>query len=96
MRTAKSILLYTLLSLSALILFFPILFSFLVSFMSGSEVLSRAVIPSQLQFENYQKVFDSVPLFHYLRNSFVVSALVMLGQLVICSLAAFVFAFIPF
>nr|AFV25722.1 sugar transporter [Alkalihalobacillus alcalophilus ATCC 27647 = CGMCC 1.3604] len=92
----KSILLYSLLSLSALIIFFPIIYAFLVSFMTGAEVLSRTLIPSGLHIENYIKVFQSVPLVQYLMNSFIVSTSVMVGQLIVCSMAAFVFAFIPF
>nr|WP_246594024.1 carbohydrate ABC transporter permease [Evansella tamaricis] len=85
-----------LLALSAILIFFPILFAFFVSFMNGAEVLSRAVFPSTFEFDNYERVFGTVPLMHYLKNSFIVSSIVMLGQLVVCSLSAFVFAFIPF
>ncbi|MFA9558139.1 carbohydrate ABC transporter permease [Evansella sp. AB-rgal1] len=96
MRIIRPIIFYFLLVVSALLLFFPIIYSVLVSFMNGAEVLSRSLLPSSLSFENYEKVFGTVPLLHYLKNSFIVSSTVMLGQLVVCSLSAFVFAFIPF
>jgi sn-glycerol 3-phosphate transport system permease protein len=87
---------YFLLIASSFILFFPIVYAFLVSFMTGPEVLSRSLIPSQLYIENYERVFRTVPLMQYITNSFVVSTAVMIGQLIVCSMAAFVFAFIPF
>ncbi|MDY7221611.1 carbohydrate ABC transporter permease [Halalkalibacterium halodurans] len=96
MKTTRPYIVYPLLCLSALLIFFPIVYAFFVSFMSGAEVLSRAFFPSSVNFDNYEKVFSTVPLLHYLQNSFIVSITVMIGQLIVCSLSAYVFAFIPF
>ncbi len=96
MNTGRTTLIYALLFISALILFFPILYAVSVSFMDGKDVFNRALLPSSFSFDNYKKVFSSVPLLHYLKNSFVVSSLVTIGQLTVASLAAYVFAFIPF
>lgn len=64
--------------------------------MTGGEILSGKLLPSTFSLDNYVKVFDRLPLFNYLINSFVVSIGVMIGQLVVCSLAAYAFVFISF
>ncbi|WP_059172246.1 carbohydrate ABC transporter permease [Bacillus sp. FJAT-27445] len=96
MSTPKKLLFYVLLGLSAFLVFFPVLYAFMISFMTGGEILQGKFLPSSFSFENYAKVFDRLPLLKYLINSFVVSFGVMLGQLVVCSMAAYAFVFIPF
>jgi sn-glycerol 3-phosphate transport system permease protein len=96
MSTPKKILFYILLVISAFLVFFPVLYAFMISFMSGGEILQGKFFPESIHFDNYVKVFDRLPLMNYLINSFVVSFGVMLGQLVVCSLAAYAFVFIPF
>ncbi|WP_315906045.1 carbohydrate ABC transporter permease [Priestia koreensis] len=75
---------------------FPIAYAFLISFMSGGEVLQGHLWPKNFNLDNYKAAFEQVPLLGYLWNSFFTSLLVMLGQLVVCSLAAFAFVFISF
>jgi sn-glycerol 3-phosphate transport system permease protein len=96
MSVLKKILVYLLLVVSALIVFFPVLYAFMISFMTGGEILQGRFFPESIHFDNYIKVFDRLPLLKYLINSFVVSFGVMLGQLVVCSLAAYAFVFIQF
>ncbi|TYR79058.1 carbohydrate ABC transporter permease [Priestia megaterium] len=96
MSKTRKIITYILLLVSAIILMFPILYAFLISFMSGAEVLEGRLIPKSFTLDNYQAAFEKVPLVHYLFNSFVVSITVMVGQVVVSSLAAFAFVFISF
>ncbi len=96
MRVFKRILLYLLLTVTALVMFFPIIYAFMVSFMTGGEILQGKFFPSTISLDNYERVFDRLPLLQYLLNSFIVSAGVMVGQLIVCSLAAYAFVFIPF
>jgi sn-glycerol 3-phosphate transport system permease protein len=96
MSKPKKLLLYVLLAVSAFLVFFPVLYAFMISFMTGSEILQGKFLPQSFTLENYFKVFDRLPLMNYLINSFVVSFGVMLGQLVVCSMAAYAFVFIPF
>lgn len=96
MSIIKKIVLYLLLAVTALIVFFPVLYAFMISFMTGGEILQGRFFPESIHFDNYVKVFDRLPLMKYLINSFVVSFGVMLGQLVVCSLAAYAFVFIQF
>ncbi|NGP43993.1 carbohydrate ABC transporter permease [Bacillaceae bacterium SIJ1] len=92
----KKFTLYILLSLSSLILFFPILYAISASFMTPQEIYAGKLLPSSINFDAYKDVFDRVPLIHYLTVSFWVAFIVMVGQLIVCSLSAFAFVFIPF
>ncbi|PKG24671.1 carbohydrate ABC transporter permease [Niallia nealsonii] len=96
MSLVKKILLYILLSLLAIVMFFPILYALSISFMQGGEVLQGNVLPKSIHLENYEKVFGKVPLLHYIWNSLLVSTVVMFGQLIVSSLAAYAFVFITF
>ncbi|MBU5465322.1 carbohydrate ABC transporter permease [Virgibacillus sp. MSJ-26] len=87
---------YTLLILAALVLFFPILYAISASFMEPKEIYAGKLLPSSIDFEAYKEVFNSIPLLHYLMVSFIMSFMVMVGQLVISSLSAFAFVFIKF
>ncbi|SHG17125.1 carbohydrate ABC transporter permease [Ornithinibacillus halophilus] len=92
----KKIILYTLLILSSIILFFPILYAVSASFMTPQEIYAGKLLPSSINFDAYKNVFERVPLLHYLTVSFWVSFIVMIGQLIVCSLSAYAFVFIPF
>ena len=52
--------------------------------------------PTSLYFANFGRALEQAPLLRYLFNSVVQSTLVMVGQLVTASLAAYAFAFIDF
>lgn len=75
---------------------FPIGYAFLISFLSGAELLQGKWWPTTWSIKNYVVAFEKVPLGRYLWNSFVVSFIVMVGQLVVSSLAAFAFVFLRF
>ncbi|MFS0781281.1 carbohydrate ABC transporter permease [Bacillus sp. 1P06AnD] len=87
---------YLLLVLCAVLVMFPLVYALSISFMNSGEVLQGKLLPSSFSFDNYSKAFERVPLLRYLLNSLVVSLIVMIGQLVLSSLAAFAFVFIPF
>ncbi|WP_307339610.1 carbohydrate ABC transporter permease [Metabacillus malikii] len=96
MSMTKKIVLYILLTISFVVMMFPIFYAFMISFMQGGEVLKGNIIPNSFTFDNYIKAFEKVPLIRYLWNSFFVSTIVMFGQLIVSGLAAFAFVFIPF
>lgn len=87
---------YVLLILTALVLFFPILYAVSASFMDSKEIYAGKLFPSSINFDAYKEVFTSIPLLHYLMVSFIMSFTVMVGQLIISSLSAFAFVFIKF
>lgn len=92
----KKIGLYILLIFSALVIFFPILYAVSASFMTPKEIYAGNMLPSSINFDAYKEVINSVPLLHFLLVSFWVSFVVMIGQLIVCSLASYAFVFIPF
>lgn len=92
----RKISMYSLLSVSALILFFPLLYAVSASFMEPQEIYAGKLFPSSFRFDAYKEVFNSIPLMHYLLVSFWMSFIVMVGQLIVCSLSAYAFVFIPF
>jgi sn-glycerol 3-phosphate transport system permease protein len=97
-RRPKTLGLYLLLTVASIIVAFPLLLALSYSFMSEGEIASYPprLLPSTLQLDNYQRVLSNVPLARYLLNSFVASSLVVIGQLITASLAAFAFSFLVF
>ncbi|KRG08017.1 carbohydrate ABC transporter permease [Lederbergia galactosidilytica] len=92
----KKVVLYLLLIFSAILLFFPILYAISASFMQPQEIYAGKLLPSSLSLDAYKEVFNSIPLQHFFVVSFWMSFIVMLGQLIVCSLSAYAFVFIPF
>lgn len=92
----RRIIVYTLLILSSIVIFFPILYALSASFMQPKEIYAGNFFPSEINFDAYKSSFERIPLLHYLNVSFWMSFIVMLGQLIVCSLAAYAFVFIPF
>lgn len=92
----KKIIFYIFLIVSALLIFSPAIIAFLMSFMSSQDIMTGKIIPTGLTLDNYIKVFERFPLMQYLLNSFVVSLVIMLGQLILASLAAYALVFLEF
>jgi multiple sugar transport system permease protein len=53
-------------------------------------------LPTAWRIENYQEVLNGIPFVAFVLNSLKVSALITLGQLVTCSMAAYAFARLRF
>jgi len=97
-RTLSSIAFYAILTLVAVVVIFPLWSAFTISMLTDQEVASYPprLWPSGLQLENFKRALEQAPLARYLLNSVVQSTIVMLGQLITASLAAYAFAFIDF
>jgi sn-glycerol 3-phosphate transport system permease protein len=93
-RTLRTILLYVLLVVVALVILFPLLYALAVSFMTPDEAAKYPpqFIPSGLRLANYRTVLERLPIPRYILNSFIVAGAVMVAQLVTASLAAYAFA----
>ena len=89
---------YSLLAVASILVAFPLLLALSYSFMSESEIATfpPPILPLQPSLDNYQKVFATIPIGRYLLNSFVVSTLVVFGQLLTATLAAYAFSFLIF
>lgn len=89
---------YLLLCLMALFILYPLLYTFLSVFMTPEETnqFPPKLLPSSLYLGSLEAVIALIPVGRFILNSFLVSGLVMIGQLITASLAAYAFAFISF
>lgn len=98
-KTALDVLTYAILILGALTMLIPFVWMVSVSFRIPAEQFSRSIIPSPFTIQNYFDLFKDLPnqAFLYLTfNSFKLSILTVLGQVLTCAMAAFVFAIVKF
>ncbi|AIQ57614.1 carbohydrate ABC transporter permease [Paenibacillus borealis] len=92
-RTAQ-MLLYAGLTLAALLVLYPVVYSLFMAVMSPAEASAYppSIVPHSFHPENFREVFNMIPVATFIGNTFLVSAIVMAGQLVTASLAAYAFA----
>ena len=97
-RAVSGFFLYLLLIIVAVIVLFPLWSALTISMLSDAEVAlyPPRLWPSGLNLENFRRALEQAPLGRYLLNSVIQSSIVMLGQLITASLAAYAFAFIDF
>jgi sn-glycerol 3-phosphate transport system permease protein len=81
--------------LIGMIILFPLVYAILVSFMRTQEISAYPpkLLPRTLFLGNYLEVVKTIPLFRFILNSILVSTCITLGQIIICSMAAFAFAY---
>ncbi|MDO5360204.1 MULTISPECIES: carbohydrate ABC transporter permease [Jeotgalicoccus] len=91
----QKIILYVLLIVTSLMVFLPTALAFIMSFMTNQDILAGN-LPQSFTLDNYKYVFENFPMLQYLINSFVVSIVIMIGQLLLSSLAAYAFVFLEF
>ena len=92
----KKKLFYTLLIFSGIIVFFPIIYSFMSSFMTTKDIVSGRLIPSEINFINYRELLKNIPIFQFFLNSFITSITAMFFHIIICSLTAYALVFVEF
>ncbi len=87
-----------LLLLGGLIMLIPFLWMFSTSwrFAKDSFSLPPQWLPTAWRIENYQAVTKSIPFVAFVLNSLKVAAIITMGQLVTCSMAAYAFARLRF
>jgi sn-glycerol 3-phosphate transport system permease protein len=97
-RLIRRFFIYALLLAVTVIVMFPLYYAVVISLVTDADVSKYppTILPVGLHFENYARALDLAPLPRYLLNSFIQSGIVMTAQLVLASLAAYAFAFIPF
>ena len=87
------------LAVGAILMVMPFLWMFSTSLRPSAESykLPPAWLPTQWHFENYAAVFQStVPFLAFALNSTKITLVVVLGQLITCSMAGFAFARLRF
>jgi ABC-type glycerol-3-phosphate transport system permease component len=95
---AARVLGYLLLVIAALTMVVPFVWMITTSLkLSGSEfAYPPELFPREFHFENYAKLFVLVPFLRYFLNTLIVTFAVVMGQLVICSMAAYAFSRLTF
>ncbi|WP_235062559.1 carbohydrate ABC transporter permease [Thermoanaerobacterium aotearoense] len=94
----KRILLYLVNFILIFIVVFPIIYAISVSFMPNGEAFQYPpkLIPDSFYLGNYIEALKSVPILRFISNSFIVSIIVTIGQILTSSLAAYAFTFYEF
>lgn len=98
-KLLADILTYAVLIAGAVIMLVPFLWMVSVSFREPAQQYSRELIPNLVTIQNYVNLFKDLPedAFLYLTgNSFKLSILTVIGQILTCAMAAFVFAVCQF
>lgn len=97
-RTSRTglIAMYAVLIVAAVVVGFPVLFSFSLSFTPLSDIINGIYIPTSLYLENYVNAFEAQPFAQFIVNSFVVGIVGTALQIVFSMLAAYALVFIPF
>ncbi|WP_179394795.1 carbohydrate ABC transporter permease [Lacticaseibacillus absianus] len=87
---------YSGLTLVALLLLAPLLVGLWASLLPTTDIAMGALNFHHLSLANYAAAIQTTPIVRYVLSSFVISSLITIGQLVLCSMAAYAFAFIAF
>ncbi len=98
-KFVADILTYAVLILGALVMIIPFIWMISVSFRIPAQQYARILIPNPVTIQNYINLFKDLPdnAFLFLTaNSFKLSILMVIGQVLTCSMAAFVFAVCKF
>jgi len=94
----KNIATHTILSLTAISLIIPFLWMLSGAFKDNLEVIKipPQLLPTKFNLDNFLEIVEYFPLGAFFANSVFVSVVTTILQLLICSMAAFVFAKIRF
>lgn len=94
----KNYLLYIFNLLIGILIVFPIIYALSASLMSSGEIFSYPpkIFPLNITFENYEKAISTVPILKFIFNSFFVSTIVTIGQIITSCLAAYSFSYFKF
>jgi multiple sugar transport system permease protein len=87
-----------LLTLAALVVISPVLWTISTSLRTPAESFSEPPdwVPLHPIFSNFSSVFSTVPFWRFVLNSVIVTGLIVIGQLVTSSLAGYAFARLRF
>jgi multiple sugar transport system permease protein len=95
--TWSSAIVYLLLVLGALIVLYPFFYMVMNSFKFGPEILhSPTRLPTQITLSGYVGVFEELNMLLLYRNSLILAVSITLLNTILCALAAYAIAKIPF
>ena len=96
--TSKTFLIHFILIVGSVAMVLPFLWMILTSLKTYAESIHvpPVFIPKDFQWGNYKEVFGLLPFFKFMYNTIIITVLRTVGQLFLCSLAAYAFARIEF
>jgi sn-glycerol 3-phosphate transport system permease protein len=86
---------YALLMVVSVIVLFPIYMT-VVNSLVPTDRFSKSFFPTDPQWHTYTDAWGDGHVGNYLKNSFIVTIIIVIGQLVTATLAAYAFAFLEF
>jgi ABC-type glycerol-3-phosphate transport system permease component len=92
----RRFMIYAVLLIGGAISVSPFLWMLSTSVMSLGEAQGVRVVPSEVHFENYAEAWKEADFTEYFVNSVEISLITLVGELVVCVLAAYAFARIEF
>lgn len=97
-RRIHAALLYVLLTIAAIVVFFPVYYAIVTSLFTAPETVQYPpkFFTAKPYWSSYSEALRRAPVFVFIRNSFIVSLAVTFGQLFTSSLAAYSFSFLEF
>src|SRR5215475_7345639 len=87
---------YALLTVLAIVVLFPIYITIVNSLLRPDQITQQPpkLFPSDPQWHTYSDAWNAGHMGQYLKNSFIVSILITVGQVVTAVLAGYAFAFL--
>jgi multiple sugar transport system permease protein len=97
-RRGRHLVVHLLLSAGAVVMVFPFIWQAFTAFKTDQDAtrVPPALIPDPWVFTNFAEVFERIPFWQMLANSLVLTAGRTIGQVVLCTMAGYAFARIPF
>lgn len=89
---------YVVLTLFALAMVVPFMWMISTSMRPSGSAFAYPpqIFPSSIDFSNYERLFTLVPFARYFLNTLIVTGFTVVGQIFICSMAAYAFARLNF
>ncbi|TAK25932.1 MAG: carbohydrate ABC transporter permease [Chloroflexota bacterium] len=93
-RITRRSLMYLLAGFLVILFMGPFLWTLSSSLKNAQEIalFPPTLLPRRLRFENYAEVFQTVPMWTFIRNSVQVSVLAVIGQVITATLVAYGFS----
>lgn len=97
-RNANKLLVHILLILGSVMMVFPFIWMFLTSLKTKTESIQvpPTIMPENPQWENYSKIFEILPFGNFYVNTIISTIVIVCGQTLLCSMAAYAFARLEF
>lgn len=86
------------LTIAAVLIVAPVLWALSTSLRTPAQAFNNPPqwIPTHPAWSNYRSVFSQVPMWKFIGNSFLITGLIVLAQIVACTMSGYAFAMVRF